>query len=365
MAPPARAPAERADARARGVPRSSGRSTHACSAEPGCSSACPLLARGVHGRPAAAAARPALPPTFDGATARGARAATSRDSIRTAARVARSPRRRAVVPGPAAAVRLHSRRTDRSRRRSPDAATCSCATSSRSLRALPAGDRRHGAPRQRRHGPGANDNASGTAALVELARGLRRATASAAGRRDGRRTRLVFVSTDGGAYGALGAAQFAERSPLAADVVAVISLDAIAGRGRAPPPARRRPAALARARARRRPRRRVLEETGERAARTERAATAVRPRLPVQRSASRAPSSPAAYPPSRSPPSASAPAGFRDTDALDVGAARTSSGGRRRAWSGRSTGGSSSTRPRRATSISAAGSCRGGRSSSS
>ena len=56
--------------------------------------------------------------------------------------------------------------------------------------------------------PGANDNASGTAALVELARGYARADRSAAGGRRPTHT-IVFLSTDGGAYGHLGAARFA------------------------------------------------------------------------------------------------------------------------------------------------------------
>ena len=43
---------------------------------------------------------------------------------------------------------------------------------------------------------------------------------------------LVFVSTDGGAFGALGAARFADTSPYARDAIAVLSLDAIAGPGR-------------------------------------------------------------------------------------------------------------------------------------
>jgi hypothetical protein len=93
---------------------------------------------------------------------------------------------------------------------------------------------------------GANDNASGTAALVELARAY-----ATAGTTESARTplhTLVFLSTDGGAYGSLGAERFATRSPLAQDAVAVISLDGLAGRartrlevggldGRSPPPA--------------------------------------------------------------------------------------------------------------------------------
>lgn len=79
-------------------------------------------------------------------------------------------------------------------------------------------------------GRGANDNASGTAALIELAR----AYAPAAGTTEQTRPShtLVFVSTDGGAFGALGAARFAARSPYRENALAVISLDAIAGFGR-------------------------------------------------------------------------------------------------------------------------------------
>ena len=75
---------------------------------------------------------------------------------------------------------------------------------------------------------GANDNASGTAALIELARAYA-PVAGAGGVQARPAHRLVFVSTDGGAYGALGAARFAASSPYADDAVAAISLDAIAG----------------------------------------------------------------------------------------------------------------------------------------
>ncbi len=78
-------------------------------------------------------------------------------------------------------------------------------------------------------GPGAVDNASGTAALVELARAYA-PLSGPGGLRARPAHRLVFVSTDGGAYGALGAARFAESSPFAADAVAIVSLDAIGGR---------------------------------------------------------------------------------------------------------------------------------------
>jgi len=78
-------------------------------------------------------------------------------------------------------------------------------------------------------GPGADDNASGTAALVELARayaptgGASQLTLPYS---------LLFLSTDGGVYGGLGAAEFAAHSPQRQDVIAVVNLDAIAGHGR-------------------------------------------------------------------------------------------------------------------------------------
>lgn len=76
--------------------------------------------------------------------------------------------------------------------------------------------------------PGANDNASGTAALVELLRGY--ASTGTVARRFEPAHTLVFVSSDGGAYGALGARRFARTSALARRAVAVLSLDGIAGR---------------------------------------------------------------------------------------------------------------------------------------
>jgi hypothetical protein len=82
-------------------------------------------------------------------------------------------------------------------------------------------------------GVGANDNASGTAALIELARGYARPRAPGSGRpRDLTASNtIVFLSTDAGAFGAVGAEQFVRRSPYARNVVAVVNLDAIAGRG--------------------------------------------------------------------------------------------------------------------------------------
>jgi Zn-dependent M28 family amino/carboxypeptidase len=73
------------------------------------------------------------------------------------------------------------------------------------------------------------DNASGTAALIELARGFAPRGATIAPRPS--RT-LVLVSTDGGAYGGAGAARFAGQSRFAEGAFAAVVLDGIAGRGR-------------------------------------------------------------------------------------------------------------------------------------
>jgi hypothetical protein len=72
-------------------------------------------------------------------------------------------------------------------------------------------------------GQGANDNASGTAALVELARSYSEGVTPA--------HTILFLSTDGGAFGGLGAAHFLSRLPDRHEIVAVVNLDAIAGRG--------------------------------------------------------------------------------------------------------------------------------------
>jgi hypothetical protein len=73
---------------------------------------------------------------------------------------------------------------------------------------------------------GANDNASGTAALIELARAYATAGTTESARRP--LHTLVFLSADGGAYGSLGAARFVAHSPLARRAVAVVSLDGLA-----------------------------------------------------------------------------------------------------------------------------------------
>ncbi len=73
------------------------------------------------------------------------------------------------------------------------------------------------------------DNASGTAALIELARGFAPQERSPAPIPN--RT-LVLVSTDAGAYGGAGAVRFARSSVYAETALAAIALDDIGGGGR-------------------------------------------------------------------------------------------------------------------------------------
>ncbi len=80
-------------------------------------------------------------------------------------------------------------------------------------------------------GPGANDNASGVAALLELARSYATTTAiGGAARAPLPAHTILLVATDGGAFGGLGAERFART--YRGRVVAVISLDSVAGPGR-------------------------------------------------------------------------------------------------------------------------------------
>lgn len=81
-------------------------------------------------------------------------------------------------------------------------------------------------------GSGADDNASGTAALIELARSYASASASpsAPPKRVSPAHTIVFLSTDGGAFGALGAEHFAADAAGRSRVVAVVNLDSLAGR---------------------------------------------------------------------------------------------------------------------------------------
>ena len=85
-------------------------------------------------------------------------------------------------------------------------------------------------------GSGANDNASGTAALIEIARSYANPAASSTAPST-RRVRpahtIVFLSTDGGALGSLARHISPSTRRSRRDIVAVIDLDAIAGPGRA------------------------------------------------------------------------------------------------------------------------------------
>jgi Peptidase family M28 len=75
--------------------------------------------------------------------------------------------------------------------------------------------------------PAASDNASGTGALLELARGygLRADNAAVTPAHT-----IVFLSTDGGAFGGLGAERFVERSSYRNRLEAVLNLTALGGR---------------------------------------------------------------------------------------------------------------------------------------
>ena len=78
-------------------------------------------------------------------------------------------------------------------------------------------------------GAGANDNATGTATLIQLARAY--ATAGTTSARPKPLHTLVFLSTDGGAYGSVGAQRFASTSPFRRNLVAAVVLDGLGGRG--------------------------------------------------------------------------------------------------------------------------------------
>jgi len=79
-------------------------------------------------------------------------------------------------------------------------------------------------------GRGANDNASGTAMLIQLARAYGAPPGFPSGQLHPNHT-ILFLSTDGGSFGGLGAAWFAAHSPLRHDIAAVINLDSVGGRG--------------------------------------------------------------------------------------------------------------------------------------
>ncbi len=78
-------------------------------------------------------------------------------------------------------------------------------------------------------GPGADDDASGTGVLIELARANAQPRGIASSNLPLSVHRLVFLSTDGDAYGQLGVRHFIATYPYPID--AVINLDAVAGAG--------------------------------------------------------------------------------------------------------------------------------------
>ncbi|HEY5161189.1 MAG TPA: M28 family peptidase, partial [Gaiellaceae bacterium] len=79
-------------------------------------------------------------------------------------------------------------------------------------------------------GGGANDNASGTAVMLELARAYQHRPGYSSALEPAHT--LVFLSTDGGAFGAIGAARFARRYSVNHRIAAVIVLDSVAGSGK-------------------------------------------------------------------------------------------------------------------------------------
>jgi Peptidase family M28 len=81
-------------------------------------------------------------------------------------------------------------------------------------------------------GQGANDNASGTGVLLELARGYGLRAAPGPGQERAPASpahTIVLVSSDGGAYGGLGAVRFLETSPYRRRIAAAVNLVAIGG----------------------------------------------------------------------------------------------------------------------------------------
>ena len=78
--------------------------------------------------------------------------------------------------------------------------------------------------------PGANDNGSGTAALIELARAF--TVSRAPPQPQPPNNTILFLSTDAGSFGGLGAEHFATHYRFRGRIVAAINLDAIAGEGR-------------------------------------------------------------------------------------------------------------------------------------
>jgi peptidase M28-like protein len=78
-------------------------------------------------------------------------------------------------------------------------------------------------------GPGASDDASGVAALLELTRSY--AVGATSDERARPRHTLVFLAADAGAFGGLGARRFAAVSRFHGSILAAVVLDALAGPG--------------------------------------------------------------------------------------------------------------------------------------
>ena len=347
----------------RGAARSNGRSTPGCTARPSSSWSCPLvLLLATVTKPTALQA-PTLPPAFD---------ATRRRRARTRARH-RVPRPLARQPGRARGGGLVPRRrcpSSTCRREPPrggsryrGSGVRSSGTSWRSSKGQSSDVIVVMAHRDDTGaGPGANDNASGTAALLELARTYARPQSETQTAVQPVHT-LVFLSTDAGAFGGLGALRFARAArarPCRRRAQPRRARRARAGAHRA----RRRPAALSghgpRAdgfAAHRRADRRAGRAPGRRRA-------ADRPRLPVH--VLRAGPVRRARDP-RDHADDLRQAGPRPRSATAPGgctcASWRSSADRRRRRSDRSTAGSSWRRERRATSGSGSESCAAGRSS--
>ena len=157
--------------------------------------------------------RPLLPPNFDGAATRALAADLSTQLPGPRHRAGRA--RCAPRSGSATSSRqygLHGQRRDTWTQRVPGLGRVRL----RNLWAVAPGQSREAIVVMAHRddtgaGPGANDNASGTAALVELARGYARAGTAQRTRVRSAHT-IVFLSTDGGAFGGLGAARFAAHS---------------------------------------------------------------------------------------------------------------------------------------------------------
>ena len=148
-------------------------------------------------------------------------------------------------------------------------------------------------------GPGANDNASGTAMLDPARARLRAYRPACRPASCARTTRSSSSRPTAARSAALGAGGSPRTRPLGDDVVAVIDLDSVGGKGRIRLELERRHAA------RRHPEHssqtaasRIAAQTGRPPGRAERSAPADRPRLPVLASTSRRRSSRRASPPS-------------------------------------------------------------------